>query len=81
MEREMKYKIEFCRGSNEGGAIYISDDTGGYRAFGEKCWGYVKPVMSFELTEDNIDSAVKELKRIKAKIRVDIRKRERIEAR
>lgn len=69
-----KYKIEYCRGSNEGSAIYISDDTGGLRAFGPKCWGMIHTVKSFELTEDNIDKTIKELKKIKTKIRRDKRK-------
>lgn len=70
----MKYKIEFCQGSGEGSAIYISDDSSGFRAFGAKCWGIIKTVKAFELTEENIDRTIKELRVVKTKIKRDKRK-------
>ena len=73
----MKYKIEFCRGSGEGAAIYISGPDGGYRAFGPKCWGFIKTVKEFELTESNIDDAIKELRKVKRLIRKENKKKDK----
>lgn len=75
-----KHFIEFCQGSGEGRAIYISDDTGGFRAFGPKCWGFIKTIAKFELTENNIDRAIEELKKAKRKIRAEKRKEDQLAA-
>lgn len=63
-----KERIEFSRGFNGGHAIYICDENGGFRAWGEKCWGIVRPVVSYPLTVRNIDEAVACLQRVRERM-------------
>ena len=55
------YKIEFCKGSNEGTAIYLNDESGGTRLFGPKCWGNINTVHAIPLTINDAERAIKEL--------------------
>ena len=63
-----EYEIAFCKGSNGGEAIYISDSYGGNRVFGKKCWGNVETIASFPLTPENIDDAILKLILMKKEI-------------
>ena len=54
--------IEYCKGSNEGEAIYISNGIHGHRLLGGKCWGNIRTIKSFTV---NVDQLIKELKEFK----------------
>lgn len=64
-----KYTLDYCRGSNEGRAIYLNrwDDTGGtgHRMIGPKCWGEIITVKSFKLSLADIEEMIDELRSVK----------------
>lgn len=62
-----KVTLAFCKGSNEGQAIYLncmeSEDSGtGFRIAGPKCWGYINTIKSFELDERDLNDLITEAK-------------------
>lgn len=64
------YKIGLHRGSNGGQAIYLTDDNGGFRLFGPKCWGMIRPVVEFCVTMRGLDDAIAELQRVRDEMTV-----------
>lgn len=64
-------KLDICKGSNEGLAIYLNtyyrDPEGnmtgtGSRVAGPKCWGYIKTQTSFPMSESDLEFLIAEAK-------------------
>ena len=54
--------LEYSKGSNEGTAIYLVYDDGGYRIAGPKCWGYITAIHKFGLRERDLEDIIRECK-------------------
>jgi hypothetical protein len=65
----MNFKLAYSKGSNAGTAMYLEeyDDKGemqgGHRICGGKCWGYVNPIHTFNLTQNDLENSIEEFKR------------------
>jgi hypothetical protein len=57
-----KIKIGFYKGSNSGQAIYLGDESGGYRVAGPKCWGFIEPIKEWTLDADDLERLIRECK-------------------
>lgn len=62
-----KVTLDYCKGTNSGAAIYLQCDEpdgsgGGFRVAGPKCWGFVEPVASFEMSLDDLNCLMREAK-------------------
>lgn len=56
----VKVTLDYCKGSNEGRAIYLNiEGEGGRRVAGPKCWGYINPIESFEMDENDLKDLIK----------------------
>lgn len=47
-------KLELSKGSNAGTACYLNDT----RVVGEKCWGFISEIHSFDLYENDLDKLI-----------------------
>ena len=70
----MKYTVEVKRGLS-GAAVFISDETGGLRVFGGKCFPSTL-IGSWRLTEEKCTEIIDELRRIRRALKRQNRKSE-----
>jgi hypothetical protein len=61
--------LEYSRGSNSGQAIYLceTDESGGgsgHRIAGGKCWGNVLPIAKFQMSKEDMEGCIKEMRRV-----------------
>jgi len=63
-----KVTLEYCKGGNEGRAIYLNttetddDSGGGHRVAGGKCWGFIQTIEAFELSINDLEDIIRESK-------------------
>lgn len=69
-----KVKLSLCKGSNSGTAIYLQDESGGYRVAGSKCWGFIQDINSFDLGEDDLTSLINEARKLRKEIKASKKK-------
>lgn len=73
MDKKVRFTLDYSSGSNGGHALYVNDNKEdcGYRLFGPKCWGFVKTISSFSLTESVLDEAIDYFQSLKRQIKED----------
>lgn len=68
------FHLEYCKGSNEGSALYLTEfqdgqPTSGQRICGGKCWGYIDTIKAWNLKESDLEDLIKEFKSALKKLR------------